>query len=302
MQLEDIARSPAIIDPSLNSAECVVHAGKYSFKGWKKLFPHICWVVLAFSLLGSNLISVIFSEYCKDVYRRDEQLLEVKVMNGLLIFLVILCLVGITIAIAIIVIGITTGTNEEQYCYPIVHLVVIIFLILLQRFCCPPEMQSCADHCKVSKRQLLTITYLGWYIVFHHVLWIIMGIITEPFWAIPVLIFCLLVAFALNFGVLQCLLLNQKVNRQSPRKKWDKRTKGRCFLTILGVLSLFPFLFTVLLVGNQFFSETLIAAAIPSVIIVILSLWFKGLIKTKQTSSAESNATELHERKAFAMI
>ena len=127
-------------------------------------------------------------------------------------------------------------------------------------------------------RGSLCTAYPGCFIVVHHTLWVMIGIITDPFWALPVITALVMMAFL--FYVLLSLFFSFQT--------WGRwQTINFALLVAVGV-SVMLVQFSFFLIGQQFFDESLISSAIQSALVVISSIWltyFKG----KNNDSDRSN-------------
>ena len=204
-QLEDIAISPSSFNPSLNSVECVADGGyENHLKNINKAFPQICWLILFSSLIGSNLIRMLVLKYCRGESSRAKSILS-------LVFVVLLC--GTIVAIVAVI-----YSRQAQIIYPLTYLLFILSIFLLcsayYLFQAGNEDNKIAcfkfgNNGKLqSKSILLWTTYPGIFIAVHRALWVMIGIITEPYWALPVA--TSFIMFAFLFYLLSALFFSQK--------------------------------------------------------------------------------------------
>ena len=269
-QLEDIAIDPSKFNPSLNNVECVVEANyKHHFENVNKAFPQICWLILVSSLMGSNFISTLFLQHCKKQYKGNPS----KVKSALL-FIFVLFWLGIIAAI----LSTSYSRQDRQLTYPLTYL-LFIFLVCLRRFlyCLSRKHIKCIN-CKITSWKFekdgnvepawgfLCTVYPGCFIAVHHVLWVMIGIITEPFWALPVVTTLMMLAFL--FYVLSSLYFSFE--------KWDMWQTINFVLLVAVAISVMLAQFSFLLIGHQFFDESLISSAIQSALVVIISIWLKS--------------------------
>ena len=120
------------------------------------------------------------------------------------------------------------------------------------------------------------IVYPSLFIAIHHLLWVLLGIITEPFWAFPILVAISSVLFALFYLVYELSCANIS----------DSRLKRFCMLLSAAAFLVFNFfIFILVVVGQAFFSESLIAGVVQTLLILIITWWFRylDLGKAKQS-------------------
>lgn len=272
-QLEDIAISPSSFNPSLNSVECVADGGyENHLKNINKAFPQICWLILFSSLIGSNLIRMLVLKYCRGESSRAKSILS-------LVFVVLLC--GTIVAIVAVI-----YSSEAQIIYPLTYLLFILSIFLLcsanYLFQAGNEDNRINIVCLKfgndgelhSESILRWTTYPGIFIAVHHALWVMIGIITEPYWALPVA--TSFIMFAFLFYVLSALFFSQK-------KKWDTSMKINFGFMIAAGISVVMVQLSFLLVGNQFFNESLLSSVIQSALVVMITIWFRS-IKDKKAN------------------
>lgn len=109
------------------------------------------------------------------------------------------------------------------------------------------------------------------------------GIITEPFWALPVVTTIVMLAFL--FYVLSSLFFSLE--------KWDKWQRINFALLVAVGMSVMLVQFSFLLIGQQFFDESLISSAIQSALVVIISIWLKS--SDEDINNDENNNNEVEE-------
>ncbi|KAL9978759.1 hypothetical protein ACROYT_G016314 [Oculina patagonica] len=288
--LEDIAIDPSNFDPSLNNVECVVEASyKHHFENVNKAFPQICWLILCSSLIGSNFISTLFLQYCKKQYTSKPGILRVK---SALLFIFVLFWLGIIVAIIA-----ASHSMQEQLIYPLTYL-VLIFLVCIRRFlyCLSRKHIKCENR-KITSWKFekdgnaesgwgfLCTAYPGCFIAVHHILWVMIGIITEPFWALPVVTTFVMLAFL--FYVLSSLYFSFQT--------WEMWQTINFVLLVAVAISVMLVQFSFLLIGHQFFDESLISSAIQSALVVIISIWLRSSEEDEDTDSRLINNDEAED-------
>ena len=130
---------------------------------------------------------------------------------------------------------------------------IVILMLVILYWCYKKEC------CNVQSWKNV-IVYPSLFIAFHHLLWVLLGIITEPFWAIPVLVAVGSVLFVSYFLVYEYYL------GMDGKLKYNKEFWS-FFLCFLGFLLL---VFILLVVGQPFFSDSLIANVAQSIMMLLL--------------------------------
>ena len=144
------------------------------------------------------------------------------------------------------------GYFEEDYYHFIFCCIVALMLFIL---CCCYKKKCCNVQC--CKK---VIVYPSLFIAFHHLLWVLLGIITEPFWAIPVLVAVSSVLFVLYFLVYE-YYLGMDGKFTYTKELWFFVS---CFLGFLLLILI------LVVVGQAFFSDSLIANVAQSIMMLLL--------------------------------
>ena len=141
-----------------------------------------------------------------------------------------------------------------------------------------------------------TTIYPAMFVVCHHFLWIMLGIITEPYWAITIL-----VAFCSFSAVLYFLIdalykgwedycekkITARQDREIQRAGVNKEKKGKCQVhfefgmmivnILLGVVALVCLMILLLIVAQPFLSENLISTIVQNGLTLAGTIWL-GLL------------------------
>ena len=171
------------------------------------------------------------------------------VVKATLLFLFFVCFAGIISAIT----AICYSMEEYKMAYPFVYLFTIGIAFVLGYSI--PNWKRKTAH-----------VYPGSFVVIHSILWMMVGMITEPFWAIPVVTSCALVIFL--FYLLACFSLSSDRN-------WDTRDIFNFVLLVVLIMSTISVQFSLFVVGSHFFNDGLVSSVIPAVLLVMLSVWCK---------------------------
>ena len=258
-------------------------SSEHNFRNVNKAFPQICWLILCSSLIGSNFISALLLGYCKS---QDNQGGNVK---SALLFVFVLFWLGIAVAIVAAFYSI-----QLQILYPLIYL-FFIFLVCLRRFlyCLSRRHIERNREGKISwkfkehgeaepVRGFLCTVYPGCFIAVHHTLWVMIGILTEPFWALPIITTIVMLAFL--FYVLSSLFFSFE--------NWNGWQVINFALLVAVGMSVMLVQFSFFLIGQQLFDESLISSAIQSALIVIISIWLKTSKEKKNRKDYKEAADE----------
>lgn len=224
---------------------------------------------------------MLFLQYCKERYQ-GEQSADVK---SALLFVFVLFWLGVAVAIFA-----ASSSTQLQVLYPLIYL-CFIFLVCLRRFLYCLYAGHIRSHNgriswkfeKIGEAKpawgFLCTAYPGCFIAVHHTLWVMIGIITDPFWALPILTSILMLSFL--FYVTSSLYFSYQA--------WDKSQAINFALFVVGGISITLVLFSFFLIGRQFFAENLISGAIQAALVVIINFFLKTLKKSKNNDSGERN-------------
>ena len=260
-------------------------SSKDNFRNVNKAFPQICWLILCSSLIGSYCISNLFIRECKKRYKDNQ--IHVK---SVLLFVFVLFLFGTVVAVFAAV----YSTQGRQLIYPLVYL-FFIFLLCLRRFryCLSSQRVNLRNNGAISGETgenkntepeqedpgFLCTAFPGCFIALHQTLWVMIGIITEPFWALPIVTTILMLAFL--FYVLSFLFFGIE--------GWEKKNTINFTLVVAAGMSVLLVQFSFFLIGQQFFDESLISSAIQSALVVIISIWLKSVNGDENNQDSAGN-------------
>ena len=232
---------------------------KHRFESVEKIFPQLCWIFLLFSLTGGYFISMICIQLFNDYKDRT-------VVKATLFFLFVVFCLGVIFAI----IAVSDRAEGNQVVYPLTYLFSIALIVLLEIFCLRTDAQASC------KNPLPYTVDPGCFIVVHYLLWMIIGAITEPVWAIPLVTSCAAVIVLLYLSALFCF---------STDRRWDSRDIVNFTMLVLAVFSTICVQYSFSVVGSHFFHEGLVSSIIPSLLTIILSVWLRFFKDFDQASS-----------------
>ena len=267
LQLEDIAVIPAQLNPALNHVECVVeekHPG-FGLQRVKKTLPYICWAFWLFSITAGYFATVVFIQLFQERER--------DVVKTLLAFSYFVSFVGFVCGIIAIFNG--TPMKGYQMVYPSIYLSSVVLTYILGYVYYLVSFVHINRHWK----RMLAHVYPSSFVMIHSILWMIVGTITEPYWAISV-VTSQAVAVRLLYLLLGFFY--------SPARNWDIRDKINFTLLLILSMSLISVQFFYFLVSSH--NEGLTFIVIPFVLIVIFP--YCHSFRSKRFDSSKSQKGE----------
>ena len=288
--MQDIAVKPAVSDPTLNTVECLTggHRKAAAFPGVQQALHWVCWFVLVITLGMSTVVSQIvlmkLKDYCKKSAGNDD---KSRAAALLLLFLFVLVVGFILMFVALFVPVKQFDLHSDVY---MIAFVVVYFVVFFRRlgwwlWCTRNGTRIISNlvdgyESGTSTNIWSCIVHPALFSSLHHLLWIVLGIITEPFWAVPVLMAICTVLFIFYYLVYQ-YHKGMSSKDSSGHLRHSAQALG---LSIISFLLVGLFIFTLLVVGQAFLSESLIANIVQSVLVIVTTLWFK-YAKSENTSS-----------------
>ena len=273
---------PSVSDPRLNTVECVIpgHGKAPQFSGVKQLLHGVCWsllvISLAMSTLSSQLITVKLRSWGDEEDHRSK--------TAATMFLSLLLFLGGLAYNLYICISATKVGNKQEISYVWVFFGSILFVLFRRLFWCMfvyewkcfSERNLTGGHGEMTTKNLFSgvVLYPAVFIVFHHLLWIFLGMITEPFWGFTVLVAVIALCAVLFFSL-------SELHRVFPEnflscENWkEKFIFFMSLFLILAVLSAFVLFVVVLfMVAQVFLSESLISTLIQNTLTFVVTVWF----------------------------
>ena len=251
---------PNVLEPQLNNVECVVK-GHSDFT--KKIFTgvnyhmlmNICWCAWLISLVTAFVSSLLITTWLnwKDLDNSKDSKCKKKAAMFLFSVLFVLQLVITCVAVS------EVSSNS----YSIVFLVSVIILPLPFIFIyAKKENINIKSNIKEFLINCLTlfVVFDSLFMTSHSLIWILLGVITEPFWAMPVLV----VACSLCFSVYVLVFHYCKAF-----SKHDSLALG---LSVALILVLLLFFFITGVVSHSFLSNSLVAGLIQSALVIVASV------------------------------
>ena len=272
------------------------------FAGLKQLFHGVCWCILCISLVCSQLASQWLILQLKDWTDKEKNDSKVAAVMLLSLFVFVLGLVLNCIAWS-------CSTSQEDV-YVRVFFVSVMFVIVRRAVWCIVTHHSDEtgtekfyeylnwftlteghDGDPPSKNAMsFLVLYPAVFMAFHHLLWILLGIITEPFWGISVLVAVLSVSAALFF-------LTYEFCRSFPSKERTCASfKSFPFVMSLilvlgGFLAFLLLILVLLVVAQSFLSESLVSTSVQNGLVFFSTLWL-GYLKLDQAKKKPGQASD----------
>lgn len=309
--MQDIAVNPLVFDPSRNTVECVIpgHEKAPPLPGLKKLLHTLCWSLLYISLVMGTFTSQWVIKKLrawdeKESWNNDRSW---KKITAMMISSVFLFFGSLSINIYVLI--------ETKDSYVIVFLGFTIFVLLRRVVWCTRVHMDCNCNCihnifecfkkfnlcvtqghgHLTSKNFVSIVFLypAIFMACHHLLWILLGVITEPFWGFTILVAVISVCTIFFFLVSELSDVLPAPQNSDPAQ--DDQPSGdikkvfiMSFLLSLAVLSAFVLLLLVLFaVAQVFLSESLVATLVQNALTFFITAWFGYLGFKKEIITGE---------------
>ena len=265
-----------------------------NFDGPKKLFHGVCWSILCISLFVGQLASqwlIVELKKWKETPENDSKVATVMFLS-LFVFAL-----GFGLHFFALV------SQRDVYSCTFFAFVILVFFrragwcIHKRRRVRRTNSQCFFDWSLTEGNEKKTSTnivscfilYPAVFMACHHLLWILLAIITEPFWGISVLaavlsvsaVFCFLFYdFRTHFSSFEC----------------DRKCLIALFLDLGGFFAFLLLIFELLVVGQSFLSESLITTLVQNILVVFATLTFKYLKLDPKTESEDDEGENGDQR------
>ena len=307
--MQDIAVNPLVFDPSRNTVECIIpgHEKAPPLPGLKKLLHTLCWSLLYISLVMGTFISqwVIkkLREWDKEESWKNER--SWKKIAAMMISSVFLFFGSLGINIYALI--------ETKDLYVIVFLGFTIFVLLRRVVWCTGVHMDCncirnifecfkkfnlcviQGHGHLTSKNFVSIVFLypAIFMACHHLLWILLGVITEPFWGFTILVavisVCTIFFFLVSelFDVLPAPQNSDPAQHDQPSGD-QKKVFIMSFILSFAVLSAFVLLLLVLFaVAQVFLSESLVSTLVQNALTLFVAALVGYLGRKKEIITGE---------------
>jgi len=279
--LQDLAIQPNIPDPRLNTAECVItgHDKASAFSGMKQLLHGVCWSLLIISLVISMFASqwlIVQLRNWSEPVEAEAQAAEASGPRSSIAAVMILSIAVFAGGFALTIYALT----KSQDSYTFVIFVIVILVLFRRTFWCIYIHRRVTCKCRLTlghetdtSKNIVScsILYPAVFMACHHLLWIFLGIITEPFWGITVLVAVVSAAAALYFLVYE-------FHKSFPKFKRSWIYFMSLILILGGFITFLLLMFVLFVVAQTFLSESLISAIVQNVLVLVATVWF-GYLK-----------------------
>ncbi|XP_068728231.1 uncharacterized protein [Montipora capricornis] len=236
IKLEDLAVSPAIQDPRLNTAECVVEGHKASICAIGRRSSHIraiLWLSLIFTIIFGPLLALTALVFLDNSNSHNTAL--VMAGNYSLYFILIVEFVLVITVIALVF----SATGKASFDIYVI-LGITIFEVLVLGALATNNLTAFNFLPDIILRRFV---FFAWgNLTVYHFCWLVIGIMLNPIWGLIVLLFIGVIFAALFFAVYIY--------------KRTTRFKLRSFiLCAVGLLSVWLLVAVVILSGQSFFGR-----------------------------------------------
>ncbi|XP_068695040.1 uncharacterized protein [Montipora foliosa] len=271
--LEDLAVSPAIQDPRLNTAECVVEGHKASISAIGRRSFHIraiLWLSLIFTIICGPLLALIALIFLHNSNSHSTAL--VTAGNYSLYFILIVEFVLVITALVFSAIG-----KASFDIYAILGITVLEVPVLgalvtnnLTGFDFLPD---------IKVRRLVFFTWGN--LTVYHFCWLVIGIMLNPIWGLIVLLF-IGVIFAAFFFAVYIYTYYYETTKIQLRTTWFKLRSS--ILCTVGLLSVWLLVAVVILSGQSFFGRETANDVVKAVTLYCMTAfisWITSWVKNK---------------------
>ena len=263
------------------------HGKATHFAGLKQLFHGVCWSILCISLfvgqLASQWLIVELRNWAELQKNNREGTLDNESKVATVLFLSFIVFVsGFCLIFYALV--------SQHDVYVSTFFVVMIVVLVRRAGWCVYKYRN--TQCNIIKLFNWSLTdgnekktstniisclilYPAVFMACHHLLWILLGIITEPFWGISVL------AAVLSVSAVFCFLFHD-FHTNFPSFECDRKYLIALFLDLGGFVAFLLLIVVLLVVGQSFLSESLITTLVQNVLVVFATLPFRYLKLTSE--------------------
>ena len=255
------------------------------FTGWKQLFHWVCWCILCISLFVSQYASQWLIVQLR-IWKKDDN-------NSKVVAVMWLCLVVFASGLLLI----SCAWCRSTCVYVCVFFGFVMSVLFRRAVWCACIHCIFGDkkfvwsftkgHEEPTSTNIIScfILYPAVFMACHHLLWILLGIITEPFWGISVLVAVLSISAVLFF-------LTYEFHKAFPSPECSIPFMMSLIL-IPGIFLAFVLLILVLLVISQsFLSESLISTLVQNGLVFFATLWLTYLKVDPRENPGRANERE----------
>ena len=246
------------------------------FDGPKKLFHGVCWSILFISLFVGQLASqwlITKLRKWKETPKNDSKVATVMFLS-LFVFAL-----GFGLHFFALV-----SQRDVYSCTFFAFVILVLFRracwcihkrrrmrrtntqCILKRF----DWSLTKGNGKKTSTNIIScfILYPAVFMASHHLLWMLLGIITEPFWGISVL------AAVISVSAVFCFLFHD-FHTNFPSLECDRKFVITFFLDVGSFFAFLLLIFVLFVVGQSFLSESLITTLVQNILVVFATLAFR---------------------------
>ena len=283
------------------------HGKAPPFPGWKNLLHGVCWCILCISLVFSQVASqwlvVQLREWKTKMNSGDEA--EKKKYGGRVAAVMFFSIVVFVTGLSLIFFAWSRSSFKQDYYMWafFISAMVVLARRVVHCFCSIKEANNIVLHKysltkgHESDPSGNAISFLTLYpailMACHHLLWILLGVITEPFWGISVLVAVISVSAVVVFFFYDFYkyCLSHECNDPhcelcSARRDCESEYLSLFFKTLflaLGSCVAFVLLIMVLLVVAQsFLSESIVSTFVQNGLVIFAIWWLRYLKLNEQ--------------------
>ena len=267
------------------------HGKATHFAGLKQLFHGVCWSILCISLFVGQLASqclivelrnwTLSQENNEEGTPKNDSKVATVLSLSFIVFVSGFCLIFYALV-------------SQHDVYVCTFFVVMIVVLVRRAGWCVYKYRNTQSNIiklfdwsltegneKKTSTNIISclILYPAVFMACHHLLWILLGIITEPFWGISVL------AAVLSVSAVFCFLFHDfHTNFPSSEcdRKCDRKYLIALFLDLGGFVAFLLLIVVLLVVGQSFLSESLVTTLVQNVLVVFATLPFRYLKLTSE--------------------
>ena len=253
----------AAVQAAENAAEnCMAAAGK---KETEAVFAAAKWATVAVETLAAKEMAAKAASASQEARNRAVEAATAKAIKRMLW---IFPLIDLVLCLSLLC---TMDGRKDVGLVVYVTFLAVSLLVPLIRYRTQKSVLSKA------------IVHTAQFSFIHHLMWICLGLITEPFWAFPVSVVIGSSIFLIYF-IIQSIFINSW--------RWSFRWYPWCFAAAW-ILSFVVFMSTVTLVGQNLFSGSLVSNVAQGILMLVVTLLFTYLGShsqpSKQGPSGQSN-------------
>ena len=274
------------------------------FPDWKSLLHGVCWCILCISLVFSQVASQWLIVQLREWKNSSRVEAEKRKNDSQVAAVMLLSIVVFITGLSLIFFAWSRSSFEQDY-YMWAFFISAMLVLARRALWCFLRIYK-SDNIDVYKLSLTKghesdpsgnvicffTLYPAIFMACHHLLWILLGVITEPFWGISVLVAVISVSAILVFffyDFYEYYLSHECYDRQCERcsaRRGRRREYWFPFfmslILVLGSCAASVLLIIVLLVVAQsFLSESLVSTLVQNGLVFFSTLWL-GYLKLHQ--------------------